>query len=53
MTEPTYKSLLIKEIIEEALGDLADWKKPTSEKSLGPHFEVPPIPWQYLALYKL
>lgn len=38
MTGPTSKPLLIKEIIEDALGNLADWKKPSSEKSIGPHF---------------
>lgn len=35
MTDPTSKSMLIKEIIEDALGNLADWKQPTAEKSIG------------------
>ncbi|MGJ8530439.1 hypothetical protein [Maritalea sp.] len=32
------KAILMKEIIDDALGDLANWKKPISEKSIGPHF---------------
>lgn len=32
------KEILIKEIIDDALGNLADWKKPTSQKSIGPNF---------------
>jgi hypothetical protein len=32
------KEILMKEIIDDALGELADWKKPTSQKSIGPSF---------------
>jgi hypothetical protein len=32
------KEVLMKEIIDDALGDLADWKKPSSQKSIGPNF---------------
>ncbi|MBB3994746.1 hypothetical protein GGR95_002394 [Sulfitobacter undariae] len=28
----------MKEIVDDALGDIADWKKPKSEKSIGPQF---------------
>lgn len=38
MTATKPKSLLVEEIIDDALGHLADWKKPTSERSIGPQF---------------
>jgi len=41
------KDILMKEIIGDALGDLADWKKPSSQKSIGPNF--PELADAYLA----
>jgi len=38
MNAKDQKENLMKEIIDDALGDLADWKKPTSQKSIGPNF---------------
>lgn len=38
MTDPDSKSMLIEEIIYDALGHLADWQKPIVKKSIGPQF---------------
>jgi len=37
MTTDT-KEQLMKEIVDDALGNMADWRKPTSEASIGPEF---------------
>lgn len=47
MTDPNAKENLMKEIVDDALGDLADWKKPTAEKSIGPQF--PKLADEYLS----
>jgi hypothetical protein len=38
MTATNPKSMLIEELIDDALGHLADWKKPISERSIGPQY---------------
>ncbi|UWR24996.1 hypothetical protein K3757_10930 [Sulfitobacter sp. S223] len=38
MSAVDQKEFLMKEIMDDALGDLANWNKPTSQKSIGPNF---------------